>query len=202
MKSTITAIICLAGVSLLSSCDRTPDVSGTWGGTAVSISQTGVPGVSGTLADAQIANSLTFIPATDNKHSGNVELLSEITLIDAVPFDSTLVAPYEISVSAIATATGTYRFTDDDEMIIAIDPGSIRVSVDPEAVTYSENVLTGDQAPAIDSIRPSLADAYRVRLLPLVRNEYGAFQSIDDIKVHSDMMSCEINDRDYTFRRK
>ncbi len=201
MKTLNTAILAFAAAAMMCACDRTPDISGTWAGTAQPFGQTGTPGVTGTLANAQIANNLTFILAAGDKHAGNVEVTSDITLIDAVPFDSAMVAPYELSVSAVASATGTYRFTDDDEIIIAIDPATISVSVDPEAVTYSENVITGAQAPAVDSIRPQLAETYRMRLLPFVRNQYGTLQKIDDIKVHVDMLSCEINDRDYTFRR-
>lgn len=76
------------------------------------------------------------------------------------------------------------------------------MNIDPAGVTFSENILTGLQRPALDSLTQQTVDAWRVRITAAIRDEFYKYQKIEDIKVHhSDMMSCEVADRDYTFRR-
>lgn len=201
MKTLKTAFIGLAVVASLCACDRTPDVAGSWTGNAMQIGYSGKKDVTGPLVNGQITNTLTFTPSVNKDNTGTIEVASVIDLIDAVPFEGNITDPYELSVSATAIASGTYRFTDDDEIAVAIDPSTINISVDPDAVAYSENVLSGAQVPAIDSIRTQVATAYKAKLVPIVKLEYAKLQRIDDIKIHDNIMSCEIADRDCTLRR-
>lgn len=206
MKRTKIALALSGIVLLLGSCDKTPDVAGTWEGNAVRMdaaadNKTAAP--SATTArpiNTQIATNLTFIPDATDAKKGTVELASDIDVVDYVPFNDTADSPYELNIAATSVATGSYHFTDDDEIVIAIDNKSVKVNIDPEAVSYGSNVLTGVQTPAIDSIKPAIVNRYNTLLLPEVKNYYSRFNKIDDIKVKESIMSCEIGDRDYTFR--
>lgn len=198
-----------AGVVLLcvTACSRLADVKGTWSTTPTRID---APQVASATASGngpsvnittQVATQITFIPDINHSGSGAVEFVSDIDAINSVPFEGQVVDPYEVSIAATAVCSGSYHFDDRDEIIVAIDPSSIRVTVDPDGVNYSENVLTGSQAPQIDSLRPALVERYTRMLTPIVSDYYSKFSKIDDIKVKNDIMSCEINHRDYTFRR-
>lgn len=201
MKTLTKVILTLCITSAVCSCNRVPDISGTWNGTASQIGYTGKDNVTGPLVNGQITNTLTFIPSVNETRMGTVEIASVINVTDAVPFEGQVTDPYEINVTATATGRGAYHFTDDDELVIAIDNNSINVNVDPEAVTYAENVFTGTQSPQTEDIKGKLASAYKAKILSQIRLEYSKMQRLDDIKVHDNILSCEFADRDYTFRR-
>lgn len=66
----------------------------------------------------------------------------------------------------------------------------------------SENLLSGTDRSTLDSLTAATAEQWRVLLTPIVRERFYSYRKIDDVKVHhSDMMSCEVADRDLTFRR-
>ena len=144
---------------------------------------------------------MTFVPDAQKSGAGTVEFMSNVDVINTVPFEGKLVDPFEINIGATAVCTGTYHFEDQDDIVIAIDPASIKVDIDPQAVNYSENIATGQDAAQIDSLRPALVRQYTRQLLPVMKDYYSKITRIDDIKVKDGIMSCEINDRDLTFRR-
>lgn len=113
-------------------------------------------------------------------------------------------APYQVDVAATASIRGRYvaEDDDDDDILLHLDPSTLQVNVDPAGVTFSENILTGLQRPTLDSLTMQTVDAWRVLITSAIRDEFYKYQKIDDIKVHhGDMLSCEVADRDYTFRR-
>lgn len=192
---------CLAALSLaFAACDSTPDIAGTWTGSPQSLTATGVQ-AGQTIANSQITTSYTFVPLKGSSKEGTIELSSNIALIDATPLDSVRAGAYELSVAATATATGTYTFKDDDDILVSVDPNSIKVNVDPQGVSYGASAVTGSQLPTLEAMRPQLARFYAQKITMMVQQNYAAIQRIDDIKIHKDMLSCEIADRDFTLRR-
>ena len=104
------------------------------------------------------------------------------------------------------TASISGRYTtdgdDDDDILVSFDPSSLQVNVDPAGVTFSQNILSGTQQPVLDSLTTATAERWRVLITPAIREVFNSYRKIDDIKVHhGDIMSCEMNDRDYTFNR-
>lgn len=199
-----TACACAAAAMTLcmASCDKTPDLTGVWEGAPSQLMQSGTRDVSGTLASSQIASRIIFTPSQDNKRMGSVSITSDITLMDAVPADSMVVSTYEVSVSATSSIAGTYHFEDgdDDDVLIALDNSTLQVNVDPEAVTYNVNVLDGVQSPELEKMRPALAQRYQQHLKTALQLEYAKYQKLNDVKVKNGILSCEINDRDFSFR--
>lgn len=205
MKRTKLALALSALILMLGSCDKTPDLAGTWEGNAVRMeaprhNDNTAPATTAKILNTQIATNLTFIPDNNDAKKGTVEMSSDIDVIDYVPFNNTADSPYELNLAATSVATGFYRVIDDDEIVVAIDNNSIKVNIDPDAVSYGSNVLSGVQTPAVDSIMPAVVNRYNTLLLSEVRNYYNRFNKIEDIKVKDNIMSCEIGDRDYTFR--
>ena len=201
------AVAAAVVVLCLAACSRLANIEGTWNGAPVRYEQPTAPGAVGsdgavaTNVSTQIATNMTFVPDAQKSGAGTVEFMSNVDVINTVPFEGKLVDPFEINIGATAVCTGTYHFEDQDDIVIAIDPASIKVDIDPQAVNYSENIATGQDAAQIDSLRPALVRQYTRQLLPLMRDYYSKITRIDDIKVKDGVMSCEINDRDLTFRR-
>lgn len=201
------AVAAAVVVLCLAACSRLANIEGTWNGAPVRYEQPTAPGAVGsdgavaTNVSTQIATNMTFVPDAQKSGAGTVEFMSNVDVINTVPFEGKLVDPFEINIGATAVCTGTYHFEDQDDIVIAIDPASIKVDIDPQAVNYSENIATGQDAAQIDSLRPALVRQYTRQLLPLMKDYYSKITRIDDIKVKDGIMSCEINDRDLTFRR-
>lgn len=196
------SIIAAAVAALsLTACDKTPDIHGTWSGLISPLETGGAQDLAGRNVSSQISTNLTFSGSSESK-DGNVELTSNIDIIDATPFDNRVDAPYEVSVTASAQAKGTYRFIDDDDIAIVIDPASVKVTLDPDAVSYGANVLTGQQTPAqLDSLKAEFVKVYQVKVLQEVRLYYARFRKIEDVKVKGGTLSCEVDDTDLTFQR-
>ena len=201
------AVAAAVVVLCLAACSRLANIEGTWNGAPVRYEQRTAPGAVGsdgavaTNVSTQIATNMTFVPDAQKSGAGTVEFMSNVDVINTVPFEGKLVDPFEINIGATAVCTGTYHFEDQDDIVIAIDPASIKVDIDPQAVNYSENIATGQDAAQIDSLRPALVRQYTRQLLPVMKDYYSKITRIDDIKVKDGIMSCEINDRDLTFRR-
>lgn len=198
------AIVCAAALALgLTACDKTPDVQGGWQGSVTPLELNDNGGVSaGQNVSSQVVTNLSFVRDAEGK-TGMVEFQSNIDIINATPFNQQAVSPYEINIAATAVATGQYRFVDDDEMTVVIDPASVKVTVDPDAVTYGANVLTGQEMPAqVDSLKAQSVRNIQAMLTQKMRLYYGQFAKIDDIKVHGSVLQCEVADHDLTFQRK
>lgn len=198
------AIVCAAALALgLTACDKTPDVQGGWQGSVTPLELNDNVGVSaGQNVSSQVITNLSFVRYAEGK-TGMVEFQSNIDIINATPFNQQAVSPYEINIAATAVAVGQYRFVDDDEMIVVIDPASVKVTVDPDAVTYGSNVLTGQEMPAqVDSLKAQSVRNIQAMLTQKMRLYYGHFAKIDDIEVNGSVLQCEVADHDLTFRRK
>lgn len=201
MKIQYLAIAVIGLAFAFASCEQNAKISGTWSGTPEHFGQTGTADVSGTVAYSQIVSRLQFDPQDDKNQTGTIGITSDITIMDDIAPDSSVVNTYEASISATASIEGTYRFTSDDDIAVALDFNTLQVYVDPEAVTYNIDVLTQEQEPKLEAMRQSLARKYADRIKMMLRAEYAKYQKIDDIKVSHGIMSCEINDHDYTFRQ-
>lgn len=193
------ALTVLGALICISSCSRTDRFAGEWMGTPTRMM--GIPGAS----DATSTISIDFAPSSDVRRGGDVLMSATIDVSQAVTgSDISPDAPYQVDVAATASIRGRYvaEDDDDDDILLHLDPSTLQVNVDPAGVTFSENILTGLQRPALDSLTTQTVDAWRVLITSAIRDEFYKYQKIDDIKVHhGDMLSCEVADRDYTFRR-
>lgn len=195
----ITVIMAMIAAIAISSCDDRPDIVGSWSGMPSRID--GISAASN--ADATI--SITFF-ADDNSDNDSGSLMIS-ALIDAdQPVsgpESFNNSPYEVSVAATATIKGNWTFEDheDDDVLITLDPNTLAVNVDPNGVTFSSDILTGTQQPQLDSLTTATADMWKQSIAKSIGNSFYNIRKISDIKIKNGIMSCEINDRDITFRK-
>lgn len=193
------ALTVLGALIFISSCSRTDRFAGEWMGTPTRMMD--IPGAS----DATSTISIDFAPSADVRRGGDVLMSATIDVSQAVTGSVISPdAPYQVDVAATASIRGRYvaEDDDDDDILLHLDPSTLQVNVDPAGVTFSENILTGLQRPTLDSLTMQTVDAWRVLITSAIRDEFYKYQKIDDIKVHhGDMLSCEVADRDYTFRR-
>ncbi len=193
------ALTVLGALIFISSCSRTDRFAGEWMGTPTRMMD--IPGAS----DATSTICIDFAPSSDVRRGGDVLMSATIDVSQAVTGSVISPdAPYQVDVAATASIRGRYvaEDDDDDDILLHLDPSTLQVNVDPAGVTFSENILTGLQRPTLDSLTMQTVDAWRVLITSAIRDEFYKYQKIDDIKVHhGDMLSCEVADRDYTFRR-
>ena len=192
-------IALLFGIISFTSCSRSERFAGQWQGNPERL--IAVPGAS----DANMTISLDFAPDLNKKGTGSVIISAVVEVEQSVVGSPTSPdQPYEASVAATASISGRYACTDDDDddLALTFDPTTMQVLVDPSGVTFSQNILTGMQQPVLDSLSKATVEHWRVALTPAVREVFNRYRTIDDIKVHhGEIMSCEVADRDYTFRR-
>ena len=187
-----------AAIVAFSSCDRHPDVIGTWTATPTRIDNISA------ACDASATFSISFTESENNAECGDVLISAVIDANQPVEAEeSTLDQPYEVSVAATAIISGkwSYEKDDDEDIVVTLDPTTLTVNVDPNGITFSNDVLTGTQHPMLDSLSNSTASAWKKSITKALGERLFQINKISDIKVSNDIMSCEIRDRDYTLRR-
>lgn len=189
--------VALLFIIAVSACSRYERFAGQWQGNPERL--IAVNGAS----DATATVTLDFAPDQGKKGVGTVNISAVVDVDQAVRgVGEAIVQPYEASVSATASITGRYAAEDDDDLVVSFDPTSMEVMIDPSGVTFSENAISGMQQPTLDSLSAATAEHWRAALTPAIREVFNRYRKIEDIKIHHDnIMSCEVADRDYTFRR-
>lgn len=193
---TLTPFAC---AMLMTACAAHPDIEGTWTGTPSRVDNISA------AADATATMSLTFSKSADGQADHGQIMIS--SLIDAnqpvSPTDPTVDEAYEVSVAATAVIMGNWTFEDhdDDDVILSLNPETLQINVDPNGVTFSNNILTQKQQPEIDSLSTATAELWKSSIASAMKQQFFKLQKISDIKIRNGIMSCEIDDRDFTFRK-
>ena len=185
---TVAAIALVAGA-----CSHRADINGAWTSTPVRVAD-----------DATSVLSIDF-NAPKGAKSGTVTLSTVIEATQPVQA-GTLVGfadPYEVSVTGTASISGrwSYEDSDDDDILLFLDNSTMQVNVDPNGVTFSQNLLTGAQQPMVDSLTSVTADRWRTAIRTAAAKQFFSFTKLDDVKVVNDILSCEAGKKDLTFHR-
>lgn len=189
------AIVLSAGIT---SCSG-KDISGTWAGQTSRLDN--VP----SAATASALNTFDFSPVDKQTKQGDVNISSLINVTQAVqPIQSTLSYPYEVNIAATATISGKYVFEkdDDDDILITFDPASMNVVVDPDGVSFSQNLLSGLEQPELDSLTQATIASWKAELSRAMLINFNRFSKISDIEIHhGNTLTCEVDDHDLTFSK-
>lgn len=187
----------LGAISVVSSCSRTQNLAGAWEASPERINVQGA-------AEATSTVTLDFAPVQNTRTPGQVNISAVIEVRQQATSNSGSVEqPWEATVAATASASGTYVYEDgdDDDILITLDPSTMTVTVDPDGVVYTDNVLTGAETSNLDSLTAAAVSRLRVLLTGAVRDQFSQYSRMEDIKVHHGaLMSAEIDHRDVTFR--
>lgn len=191
---TVAAIALVAGA-----CSHRADINGAWTSTPVRVAD-----------DIAVADDATSVLSIDfnapkGAKSGTVTLSTVIEATQPVQA-GTLVGfadPYEVSVTGTASISGrwSYEDSDDDDILLFLDNSTMQVNVDPNGVTFSQNLLTGAQQPMVDSLTSVTADRWRTAIRTAAAKQFFSFTKLDDVKVVNDILSCEAGKKDLTFHR-
>lgn len=188
---------------IFSACDSKPDVEGTWVGTMQQLSPTGQEGVTGPLVNSSVVTRIQFLPMPSDSIDGKIVLMSDISAQDEIAEYNgvSLDVPYEVSVAASSSIEGTYKFADDDDIAIFLDNSTLQVTIDPKAVKFTSNALTGQQNPEIENLREGQYWRFNSDIMANMRLVYSKYQNLSDVKIKDNILSCEVSDRDMTFRK-
>lgn len=196
LNKIITLLIPMAAGVLLASCDNHPRIEGTWTGTPIHITNIDI------ASEATATFSVSFTKG-DSSDGGQVTISALIDANQPVSSDSASIdQDYEVSVAATAAISGQWSFEkdDDDDILIFLDSSTLQVNVDPSGVTFSTDVLTDSQQPLIDSLSRNSTSDWTKSITKALTQRFSGLTKISDIKIRNGIMSCEIHDRDYTFR--
>ncbi len=198
MKKSILPVLAVGAVVMLASCDSrqklSEELQGIWAGTPEQLTNSGA-------ARATMVRMMEFT-STGDAGEGNVTLTAYITVENTMPANDSIVTPLTISASGTATITGLYQAKDDDDLMLNLDASSFTVNVDPDGVELSYNVLTEDSGSHLTSLRPAAAMLASQQIDHAARSVFFNLSEIEDIKVNNNMLKCEMNHKDLTFRRQ
>ena len=97
---------------------------------------------------------------------------------------------------------GKWQAIDDDEIQVSIDTRTLTVSIDPEGMVLTTNMLDGDAQANVASIKPQLAEAVKQQVTNALQMRYASIKKIDDIDIKGNVMEYEINHKEYTASRQ
>lgn len=197
MRHFINYAIAAATACMLVSCDEeaklASELEGSWSGAPVTISND---------VDGLVTGVDTYVFTKTDAKEGTVDIATMLSISSALPEDSAIVQPYSRTVSAKAVATGTWIVTDDDEVNISIDPTSISISVDPDAVDFETSLLTGGEAPVVDSISSGETARVGALLRTQIVSHYSSLKMLDDVKIKAGKLIYEIGKTKYVMSRQ
>ncbi|MDE6484819.1 MAG: hypothetical protein K2L14_05450 [Duncaniella sp.] len=182
----------LTMVSCESATRLAKDVDGTWTG--------GVERIPGDALNSDVFSTYTFTYNADNAQAGGDIVInatlsanySDNVVIGDIP--STVV----MTVAGTSTVSGTWTAVDDDEIVITLNPSTLKVSLDPDAQSLTTTV-PGMTSEAIDTLKPQLLSMIKDRMAYDLRIKYSSPIRMDDVKVKDGKtLAYEVNDVDYT----
>ncbi|QCD43129.1 hypothetical protein [Duncaniella dubosii] len=202
MKNFITSACLFAALALVSCNDNArlaSEVQGAWTGTPENFTDNSV-------VTATILETFDFVSdgtvIAKGSHGGSVVIAGMITASTQVVADAGLVEPLSLTATAKSTISGTWTVIDDDEIALSLNLQSLAVDVDPSTLVVEGNVLTGNDTPKIDSIRPSVAATIGASMKRALENRYASFRHLDDVKVKGPLLKFEIGKMDCVFTRQ
>lgn len=153
---------------------------------------------------ATLTTSMQFTvePRVVDLIGGSFIISSNFDASYAVPVSDIATQPYSIKPSGIASIEGQWIVKDDDEIRVTLDPLTFLVKIDPETVAFNDDVLTGENVTAIDSIKPALIAQAEAGITGIFQSRFFGARELDDIWIKGSKMKCEINDIDYHFIRQ
>jgi len=173
------------------------EIPGTWQGTPETFSDN-------SAITATIIDTYEFLPAamTANETlSGSVTVTGMVNTTTQIVGDSALIEPLGLSASARTSISGTWTVVDDDEIALSLDPQSLVVEVDPDAVVANNNPLALS-SPAVDSIRPDLCKTMEHGIRVALTARYASMRHMYDVKVKGALLKYEYNHEDFVLTKQ
>lgn len=201
MKGLILALS-LAGALSLVSCDKTArlakELPGSWAGTPENFTDNSA--VTATIIETfDIVSDPSLVP--EKSHGGSITIIGMLSANTQVLGEAEQIEPLSLTVTGKSMISGTWVAIDDDEVVVNLDPSTLKVEVDPDAVLVN-GLMTDVNGPKIDSLKPSVAATIANSLRIALTNRYTSVRKLDDVKIKGPLMKFEIGHTDYVFTRQ
>ena len=189
----------LALTALVSTgCDETKKLAGEVTGTWTS-NPTPFIATDGSTATS-IENIVFERDSTSN--GGMVIITSLISSTGSFTGSSTIMSPFSVSAAPKSYISGHWTAVDDDELLLALDPATMTVEVDPDAVVITSDLNFSPETSPIDSIRPQIAGAMKATITQILLQHYVNYQELDDVKVKGSTLQFEVKDEKHLLTRQ
>ena len=193
------------GATVLTGCSDSPKFIGSW----TSLAPDDITDELPAAATATSLMSLQFNESAENERGGSVVMSSILEITQPVQGSASAVdQAYEVSVAATTSVAGTwtYKDNDKDDLLLTFDMSSLDVKVDRNGVSFTQNMLTEQQQPQIDSLTEVTANLWKRQIATAMRKNLKNFTVLDDVKVNRDnILSFEIevnnHDKDIHMRK-
>lgn len=189
------AALCALGLNSCNEASRlAKNIEGTWSGAPERL-------IDDPTGTATVIESTTFAVDSTGK-GGDMIIVGLVSATGQMQGSPAIIQPISISAAAKAEVLGKWQAIDDDEIQVAIDARTLTVSIDPEGVVLTTNMLDGDAQANVASIKPQLAEAVKRQVTNALQMRYASIKKIDDIDIKGNVMDYEINHREYTASRQ
>ncbi|MCM1484422.1 MAG: hypothetical protein NC043_08795 [Muribaculaceae bacterium] len=190
----VTAVFALALCSCNEAGKLASAVEGTWSGAPVRL-------IDESASSAMIIDNM-ILTVDSTGRGGELIMSGLITTTAQLQGTQAVMQPFSMSASAKSTATGSWTAVSEDEINVNINPATIAVTVDPQAIELTANLLTGSTTPEPETLKPQLAQSIQSQLSGALQLRYAGMKHFDDVKVKGNVMKLEVNDAEYTFSRQ
>lgn len=194
------ALFIASAAFFISSCQSqseklAEEIAGTWSSAPEQITTSGA-------TRTTMVRVMDFTRTASDATDGAVTMTALITVDNVMPASGKLDTPLTITASGAATITGAFQVKDHDDILISLDYSSLQVSVDPAAVQINYNILTQDASPEVESLRPGALHLATQQIRQAATSVFSNLTEVEDVKIHTDLLSCEIAHKDLSFRRQ
>lgn len=183
----------------LASCSRNENFLGSWTEEKPRDITALVPAAS--TATSQLSLDFTQGEAGESSN-GPVYISSVISLQQPVDANPSVISGYEVSVAATASVSGvwSYKPGSNNDIVITLNPSTFRVDVDNHGVTFTENLLTEQEKPVLDSLSQATAEQWKAQLTPAMEQEFNSLNNLSDVKVeHPGTLTFKTEDPEVTY---
>lgn len=198
MKKIFGAITACMMVLAMSSCDSrqtlAKEVNGSWSASPDRITET-------QTMSTGVIRIIDFVKKP-SEAGGELIMSALVSVSSQLPMTDSVAQPVSMTASGVATVRGSWAAHDDDEIVIVLDAETFNVQVDSSAVVLTSNFLFNEKTADMAQLKPGAIEMVKNQITESVRDDFFSIRKIDDIKIHDNMMSCEINNVDFTLRRQ
>ncbi|MDE5608569.1 MAG: hypothetical protein K2I64_06520 [Muribaculaceae bacterium] len=201
MRHIISALCVAAGAIAFTSCNEkaklADSLTGTWSSAPERIA------TADTRATTTVERTLTFLNDESSNTGGDVDATVKFSILTGTQLQAADVQPISITAEGTASVSGRWEATDDDEIVVNWNFSTLKVNVDPDAVSLDYDVVTQNDSETLMTLKPAVIKALTATISSAMPTEVFNFGKVDDIKFinNSTSLKCEIGDKDYVFNR-
>ncbi len=133
---------------------------------------------------------------------GQAIISAMISTEKSLPGTDEMIEPVSLNAAATATMSGTYEAVSDSEIRIKLDPKSLKMNVDPKAVSFMYDGLTSQEAPEVTALSATYARQLTDELTPVISADFFGAATLSGIKINGDKMTCRIDGTTVTLHRE